>query len=104
MLVENASTGAAVRRSRTSRALCLDSAPSRGHDPFSMRLFKDHPWVTLLIALFGIVGMALGPTLTSQEWPLWRQLVGGLVGGLSCGLIIMATRLMGAFSEDDDEP
>jgi hypothetical protein len=42
-----------------------------------------------------LVGIGLGYELLSTDWPLWRRLLGGGVGGAGVGLVITASRMIG---------
>jgi hypothetical protein len=67
-------------------------------------LVKAHPVIATVCVLCTIGGAALGPVLADSSWSLARQIAAGAVAGLGCGLIVVATRMTGAFApniEDD---
>jgi len=59
------------------------------------RLLRAHPIITGVLLGCTLAGVGLGYGLLSAEWPLWRRLLGGGVGGAGVGLIITAARMIG---------
>ena len=59
------------------------------------RVLRDHPVITGALLGCTLVGVGLGYELLSSEWPLWRRLLGGGVGGAGVGLLITAARMIG---------
>jgi len=39
------------------------------------------------------VGVVLALVLMGEDWPLWRRIAGGLVGGAATGFVITATKM-----------
>lgn len=65
--------------------------------------------VVLVLFVIGIMGIGsvLGLLFLPEEWNFWRRLAGGLIGGLGCGFIVVASRLTGAFADEgrhDSDP
>ena len=58
-----------------------------------MKVFREHPYLTALVVGCTVVGGGLGVVLLTPEWPLWRRVAGGLLAGVSVGLLMTATRL-----------
>ena len=59
------------------------------------RLLRAHPIITGVLLGCTLAGVGLGYELLSAEWPLWRRLLGGGVGGAGVGLFITAARMIG---------
>ena len=59
------------------------------------RLLRAHPIITGVLLGCTLAGVGLGYGLLSAEWPLWRRLLGGGVGGAGVGIIITAARMIG---------
>ena len=62
------------------------------------RIWRDlcaHPIITGVLLGCTLAGVGLGYELLSAEWPLWRRLLGGGVGGAGVGLFITAARMIG---------
>jgi hypothetical protein len=64
---------------------------------------KAHPVITGLCISCTVGGVLLAPWFTPDDWSLGRQIVGGAIAGLGCGLIIVATRITGAFGNDIED-
>jgi hypothetical protein len=65
---------------------------------------KAHPVMTGVCVVCAVGGAALGPVLADPTWSLGRQIAAGTIAGLGSALIVIATRLTGAFApniEDD---
>ena len=72
-----------------------------------MKLPRAHPYLTALVVGCTVLGGGLGALLLTDEWPLWRRVAGGLLGGVSVGLLMTATRLTmfwgeASFETEDD--
>ena len=64
-----------------------------------MKLLREHPYLTALVVGCTLIGGALGVVLLTQEWPLWRRIAGGLLAGVSVGLLMTATRFTMCWGE-----
>ena len=59
------------------------------------RGLRAHPVITGVLLGCTLMGAGLGYELLSTEWPLWRRLLGGGVGGAGVGIFITAARMIG---------
>jgi hypothetical protein len=64
---------------------------------------KAHPVITGLCIVCTICGAVVAPWFTPDDWSLVRKLVAGAMAGLSCAMIILATRMTGAFADDIED-
>ena len=63
---------------------------------------RSHPWISLSMAMCTIIGAVLGLLFLGDHLSPARRIVGGVIGGLGTGMLIFATRMMGAFDDDDE--
>jgi hypothetical protein len=66
-------------------------------------LLRAHPVLTTLVVVCIVVGVALAFRLGPTDWPTWRKVAAGVIGGSFVGYIITLTRMMGAYSGSEDE-
>lgn len=53
-----------------------------------------HKLPVLAVGAFALAGVVLGPLLPAETWSLGRKLLAGGLGGLWCGLLLTASRLI----------
>lgn len=66
---------------------------------------KKHPVLSWLMVLSVVGGGIAGALFLPEEWGLMRRILGGLMSGVGVGIILLGSRMLGAFGETDwDEP
>ena len=74
-------------------------------EPGALSAIKAHPFITAFVVICTVAGGVAGLYLPFEDWGLARRIIAGAVGGFGCGLIIVTTRLVGAFGDEpEDEP
>ncbi len=56
---------------------------------------RAHPVITGVMVVCTVVGAVAGALYLPVEWHTARRLAAGVFSGAGCGLIIVATRLVG---------
>lgn len=61
------------------------------------RLLGKHPIMVSVFIGSGVLGAVLGYYFLPDDWSLWRKLVGGALVGSFHGLLIIFSRMAGAW-------
>ena len=56
---------------------------------------RAHPFISGFMVACIVVGAAAGSLFLPPEWHPVRRLAAGIISGAGCGLIIVATRIVG---------
>ena len=73
-----------------------DHAHKRGSAWIRLRdVARANPFVTGVLVVCLVVGVALGITVLPPEWSIARRVAAGAVSGAGVGLMITAARMIG---------
>jgi hypothetical protein len=64
---------------------------------------RAHPWITAISVLCAVGGAALSWAFELEGLSPLRRLLAGALAGAGIAYLIVATRILGAFAEDEDE-
>jgi len=65
------------------------------------RMLSKHPIMTAVFIGSGVLGAVLGYLFLPEDWALWRKLTGGAFAGAFHGLLIIFSRMAGAWRPED---
>lgn len=63
---------------------------------------RKHPWFTAILLVSALGGAVFSFYLAPPEMGIARRVVGGVIAGVGIAVTIILTRVLGAFSEDED--
>ncbi len=69
-----------------------------------LKAVRAHPWITLVCVLCTVGGALLTWAFGLEGFSAARSLVAGAIAGAGIAYMIVASRTLGAFREDEDEP
>jgi len=74
----------------------------RGLEKILHFAIKGQRVLIIFTLLFVIAGGALGYYFLPQAWSELRRIGGGLLGGLGAAIIVLTSRMVGAYSETEE--
>lgn len=74
--------------------------------PFLKKLIhfelKGRPIIIVFTLIFILVGGVLGYYFSPQDWSPFRRIFAGVLGGFGSAMIIVTSRMVGAYSDTQD--
>lgn len=64
---------------------------------------RSRPWITFFMVALAVMGAVLALLFLGDQTPPTRRVLLGAIGGVGTGMLIFATRMIGAFDDDEDD-
>ncbi|MBW2463080.1 MAG: hypothetical protein JRH11_15630 [Deltaproteobacteria bacterium] len=68
-----------------------------------LHAIKTHPVITAVLVGSTGAGGALGLLYGPEDWSDSRNIAAGVVAGIGCAAIVVASRMVGAFGQDIED-